>query len=120
MSVFIQAVGDKVTGSGGVFEGDVPLPRVFSLLSFMLMASDAPSGICEGREEDGGSEGGRERRDEERTEGMGVRGELGSTRAASLSMPSRGVLVLRGACVCVLALRASRVVARLQEAGWAH
>lgn len=58
----------KRQGAGCVFEGDVPLPRVFSLLSFMLMASDAPSGICEGREEDGGSEGGREER-REGTEG---------------------------------------------------
>lgn len=39
-------------------EGDVPLPRVFSFLSFKLIASDAPSGICEGREE--GKEEGRE------------------------------------------------------------
>lgn len=56
----------------GVFEGDVPLPRVFSFLSFMLMASDAPSGICEGREEEeerGREEGREERR--ERTEGTG-------------------------------------------------
>lgn len=30
----------------GVFKGDVPLPRVFSFLSFKLIASDAPSGIC--------------------------------------------------------------------------
>lgn len=71
----------------GVFEGDVPLPRVFSFLSFMLIASDAPSGICEGREEEGGREGGKTREDR----GHGVRGELGCTRAASLSMPSRGV-----------------------------
>lgn len=33
----------------GVFEGDVPLPKVFSFLSFKLIASDAPSGSCEGR-----------------------------------------------------------------------
>ena len=50
-----------------VFEGDVPLPRVLSLLSFMLMASDAPSGICEGREEE--EEGRKERG--EWTEGTG-------------------------------------------------
>lgn len=51
-----------------MFEGDVPLPRVFSFLSFKLIASDAPSGICEGRGEEGRGEGGRE---DERTEGMG-------------------------------------------------
>lgn len=34
----------------GVLEGDVPLPRVFSFLSFKLIASDAPSGICVGIE----------------------------------------------------------------------
>lgn len=72
----------------GVFEGDVPLPRVFSFLSFKLIASDAPSGICEGKEEEeeGGSGG---KKGEDR--GHGVRGELGCNRAASLSMPSRGV-----------------------------
>lgn len=32
-----------------MFEDDVPLPRVFSFLSFKLIASDAPSGTCEGR-----------------------------------------------------------------------
>lgn len=51
-----------------MFEGDVPLPRVLSLLSFMLMASDAASGICEGREEE--EEEGRKERGE-RTEGTG-------------------------------------------------
>lgn len=41
----------------GLFEGDVPLPRVFSFLSFKLIASDAPSGICEGRKEERGERG---------------------------------------------------------------
>lgn len=50
----------------GVFEGDVPLPRVFSLLSFKLIASDAPSGICEGRRGEG-----REGREGEREDGRG-------------------------------------------------
>lgn len=57
----------------GVFEGDVPLPRVLSFLSFMLIARDAPSGICEGREREGGRG---ERR--ERTEGMGSRVSWGA------------------------------------------
>lgn len=70
----------------GVFEGDVPLPRVFSFLSFMLMASDAPSGICEEREEEGKRDGGKTREDR----GHGVRGESGGTRTASLSKLSRG------------------------------
>lgn len=48
--------------------GGVPLPRVLSLLSFMLMASDAPSGICEGREEGG-----------ERREGTGSGVSRGAT-----------------------------------------
>lgn len=72
-----------------MFEGDVPLPRVFSLLSFKLIASDAPSGICEGRRGEGRE--GRERGKTSKDRGHGVRGELGCTRTASLSMPSRGV-----------------------------
>lgn len=56
-----------------MFAGDVPLPRVFSFLSFKLIANDAPSGICEGGEERRrGREGGREGR-HERTEGTGQR-----------------------------------------------
>ncbi len=89
----------------GVFEGDVPLPRVFSFLSFKLIASDAPSGICEGREGERGREGGKPREDR----GHGVRGEPRCTRTASLSMPSRGVwcqevrmlLCVRGCQSCV-------------------
>ena len=109
-----------------VFEGDVPLPRVFSFLSFMLIASDAPSGICEGREGGGRRDGGKTREDR----GHRVRGESGCTRTASLSMPSRGVWCWEAhmfvcvyvvcVCVCVLVLRASRVVASLRETGWAH
>lgn len=57
----------------GVFEGDVPLPRVFSFLSFMLIARDAPSGICAGREDEGGREGRRGR-----TEGTGSGVSLGA------------------------------------------
>lgn len=52
-----------------MFEGDVPLPRVFSLLSFKLIASDAPSGICEGRGEEGRERGREDRR------GQGARGQ---------------------------------------------
>lgn len=48
-----------------MFEGDVPLPRVFSRLSVMLMASDAPSGIC------GGERRRRKEERRERTEGTG-------------------------------------------------
>lgn len=77
----------------GVFEGDAPLPRVFSFLSFKLIASDAPSGICEGRWKrgevrKGGERGGAGGVSEDR--GHGVRGETGCTRTASLSMPSGG------------------------------
>lgn len=55
-----------------MFEGDVPLPRVFSFLSFKLIASDAPSGICAGilgRGKEG--RGGRQERTE--VTGSGVR-----------------------------------------------
>lgn len=68
-----------------MFAGDVPLPRVFSFLSFKLIASDAPSGICVARGRRGVGRG--ETREDR---GHGVRGELGCTRTASLSMPSRG------------------------------
>lgn len=76
----------------GVFEGDVPLPRVFSFLSFKLIASDAPSGICEGRWKRGEV---RKGGGEERTEvtGSGVR------RVAQNSIIKhvlRGLVVLRG------------------------
>lgn len=96
---------DKVTGC--VCEGDEPLPRVFSLLSFMLMASEAPSGICGEREARGGE--GRERREGEKKRedrGHRVKGELESTRTASLSMPSWGVgcrvvyVCVAHVCVC--------------------
>lgn len=40
-----------------MFAGDVPLPRVFSFLSFKLIANDAPSGICKGKERRGDKEG---------------------------------------------------------------
>lgn len=72
----------------GVFEGDVPLPRVFSFLSFKLIASDAPSGICGGRWKRGAARNGGGQRREDR--GEGVRGETGCTRTASLSMPPGG------------------------------
>lgn len=53
-----------------MFVGDVPLPMVFSFLSSMLMASDAPSGICEGgRKRRKRRERGWEERQEE-TEGV--------------------------------------------------
>lgn len=61
----------------GVFAGDVPLPRVFSFLSFRLIASDAPSGICDGRWKRGRGE---ERRRETREDrSHGVRGATGCT-----------------------------------------
>lgn len=111
------SVGECVTKRQlvGVFEGGVPLPRVFSFLSCMLMASDAPSGICEegeGERKEGG------RKVEEK--GHGVRGERGCTRTASLSTPSRECPAEGFACACVLALRASREVASLREPGRAH
>lgn len=83
----------------GVFKGDVPLPKVFPFLSFMLMASDAPSGICEEREE-------------ERRGGGGQRAQ--GQRWARVHQNSiikhalKGSVVLRGVNECVL--RASRVV----------
>lgn len=85
----------------GVFEGDVPLPRVFSFLSFKLIASDAPSGICEGRGEEGRGEGGKTRG--QRAWGQGW---VGVHQISIIKHALKGRVVLRGVytlvsvCVC--------------------
>lgn len=98
-----------------MFEGDVPLPRVFSFLSFKLIASDAPSGICEGRWKRGEVRKGGGRHERTEVTGSGVR------RVAQNSIIKhvlRGLVVLRGVyacvcvCLCVSVLHSSRLVCR--------
>lgn len=116
--VFIQvwlSAGDKATGSGCVWRWRTS-PQGVLFLVFHAHGQWCPLWDLwrerrRRRKRKGGGKRGKTREDR----GHGVRGELGCTRAASLSMPSRGgwgcvCVVLRGAYVCmyacVLALRA--------------
>lgn len=108
----------KVTGSGCVWRWRTS-PQGVLFLVFQAHSQRCPLWDLwreRGRRERWGREGRREDR------GHGVRGELGCTRSASLSMLSRGewcweVCIRRSLCVFVSLVWIS---SGLQEPGWAH